>query len=70
MHGPLPGNESEAKIEYRDGGYRVVLPGTFVPCAVTGRRIPLDELCYWSVSRQEAYADATAAVQALYPGAK
>jgi hypothetical protein len=29
-----------------------------VRCAVTGKAIPLDELRYWSVARQEAYADA------------
>ena len=27
-------------------------------CAVTGKPIPLDELKYWSVQRQEPYADA------------
>jgi hypothetical protein len=34
----------------------VVKPGAFVRCAVTGAEIPLDELKYWSVERQEAYA--------------
>jgi hypothetical protein len=30
---------------------------------VTGAEIPLDELRYWSVARQEAYVDASAALR-------
>jgi hypothetical protein len=41
----------------------VLSPGSFVRCAVTGVQIPLDELKYWSVKRQEAYADAAAALK-------
>ncbi len=48
--------QGEAKIEYLDGDFRVVGPGTFVRCAVTGTAIPLDDLKYWSVDLQEAYA--------------
>jgi hypothetical protein len=33
-------------------------------CAVTGQKIALDELRYWSVARQEPYATAQAAVEA------
>lgn len=47
----------EAKVRYLDGDFQVVSPGSFVRCAVTGAAIPLDELKYWSVERQEAYAD-------------
>lgn len=46
----------EAKVEYGDGSMRVVRPGTYVRCAVTGEAIPLDALRYWSAERQEAYA--------------
>jgi hypothetical protein len=66
MHGP--DREIEAKVEYGDGQYRVVLPGNFVICAVTGRRIALESLRYWSVERQEAYVDAAAAMAALRGG--
>jgi hypothetical protein len=45
----------EAVIEYRDSNIRVVRPGRFVRCAVTGEAIAIDELKYWSVERQEAY---------------
>ncbi len=45
-----------AELEYLDGEYRVVRPGSFVMCAVTGVQIPVDALRYWSVDLQEAYA--------------
>jgi hypothetical protein len=46
----------EAVVEYLDSNLRLVKPGAFVRCAVTGEQIPLDQLKYWSVERQEAYA--------------
>jgi hypothetical protein len=48
----------EARLRYLDGDFQVMTPGTFVRCAVTGEAIPLEELKYWSVARQEAYANA------------
>ena len=56
---------SEATIRYLDGDYVVVRPGSFVRCAVTGKPIPVDELMYWNVDRQEAYADAVTAHMAF-----
>ena len=44
----------EAEVRYLDGDFRVVRPGAFVRCAVTGLPIPLEELKYWSVDLQEA----------------
>jgi hypothetical protein len=52
------GLTKEARLRYDDGEYHVVIPGDFVRCAVTGKRIPLSELRYWSVEQQEAYASA------------
>lgn len=52
-----------AELEYLDGEYRVVRPGSFVLCAVTGVRIPIDALRYWSVDLQEGYASAAIALQ-------
>jgi hypothetical protein len=54
----------EAKIRYLDGDYQIVTAGSHVVCAMTGAQIPLDELRYWSVARQEPYADATASLEA------
>lgn len=48
----------EARLRYLDGDFQVASPGSFVRCAVTGESIPLDELRYWSVKRQEAYVSA------------
>ncbi len=55
---------SEAVVRYMDGDFVVLKPGKFVRCGVTGKLIPLEELNYWSVDRQEPYASADAAHQA------
>jgi hypothetical protein len=55
----------EAQVEFLDGDFRVRRPGAFVRCAVTGEPIPLEELRYWSVERQEAYATPEAALAHL-----
>ncbi|MGY6570636.1 MAG: DUF2093 domain-containing protein [Salinarimonas sp.] len=55
----------EAQLEYLDANIRVVRPGKFVRCAVTGNPIPLEKLRYWSVERQEAYGDPQAVLQRL-----
>jgi hypothetical protein len=52
-----------ADIEYLDGEYRIVKPGSYVLCAVSGAQIPLDALRYWSVDLQEAYATPALALQ-------
>jgi hypothetical protein len=53
----------EARIAYGDGELKVVSQGDFVRCAVTGEPIPVDEIRYWSVARQEAYVSAEASLQ-------
>jgi hypothetical protein len=60
MHGPL----GEAVVRYGPSKVRVLRPGSFVRCAVSGEAIPLEDLRYWSVERQEAYASAAAALEA------
>lgn len=52
-------NSGEAVVQYLDGDLRVVKPGAYVLCSVTGAKIPLDELKYWNVETQEAYASYT-----------
>ena len=59
-----PKQPGEAHLRYLDADLHVLTPGDFVMCAVTGRKIPLAALRYWSVDRQEAYADAAAALKA------
>jgi hypothetical protein len=53
-----------ARLHYMAGTFRVLSPGDHVICAVTGEPIPIDQLKYWNVARQEAYASAEASVQA------
>ena len=53
-----------AKIHYLAGTFRVLSPGGHVVCAVTGQTIALEDLRYWSVERQEAYATAEASMKA------
>ena len=57
------GRGGEAQVRFLDGDFQVVVPGSFVRCAVTAIEIPLDDLRYWSVKRQEPYADAAAALR-------
>jgi hypothetical protein len=62
---PFPPAGTEAQIRFLDGDFRVLRPGAFVRCAVTGEPIPLDELRYWSVDLQEAYSSPEAALSRL-----
>ena len=58
------GMTGEAELIFHDADYDIRKPGGYVLCAVTGEQIPLDELRYWSVDRQEAYRDAAASLKA------
>ena len=64
-----PSGHGEAQVQYLDGDFRVTSPGTYVRCAITDARIPLDELKYWSVDLQEAYSVPSAVLQRHYPEA-
>lgn len=59
-YSPMSG---EAGVKYLDGDFRVLRPGAFVRCAVTGTPIPLEELKYWSVDLQEAYVSPDVVLQ-------
>ena len=60
----MSGTGTPARVRYLHGTFRVLSNGDHVICAVTGARIPLHELRYWSVERQEPYAHAEASLQA------
>jgi hypothetical protein len=57
------GEGRPARLHYLSGSYRVVQQGDHVLCAVTGARIPLANLRYWSAELQEAYASAEIATE-------
>ena len=59
------GLRSEATIRYMDGEFKVVVPGDFVRCAVSGKEIDLNNLRYWNVDLQEAYATAAISMQRM-----
>ena len=60
-----PAQPGEARVRYLDGDLQVLEAGDYVVCAVTGRKIPLQALRYWSVDLQEAYVNAEAASQRI-----
>lgn len=53
-----------ARLYYMANGFRLLSPGDHVLCAVTEQVIPLNELRYWSVIRQEPYASAEISTRA------
>jgi hypothetical protein len=58
----------QAKLHYMANGFRMLSSGDHVVCAVTGEKIALDDLRYWSVARQEPYASAEISVRAAIKG--
>lgn len=54
----MSSSDKPATLIYGPSAFRVVRHGTYVTCAVSGAAIELDDLRYWSVDLQEAYATA------------
>jgi hypothetical protein len=65
-----PPMAGEAEVKYLDGDFRIIRPGAFVRCAVTGTPIPLEELKYWSVDLQEPYATPEAVMGRVHTESK
>jgi len=59
-----------ARLHYMANGFRVLTPGDHVVCAVSGERVPIDALRYWSVAAQEPYASAELAAKAMRKAAQ
>ena len=55
----------EAKLIYGDGNFQVLERGEYVICAVTKKRITINELKYWSVDKQEPYFDAHSSLKGM-----
>ncbi|GAA0657807.1 hypothetical protein FHT00_002216 [Sphingomonas insulae] len=60
-------SDRAARLHYMANGFRVLTPGDHVVCGASGARIPIDMLRYWSVARQQAFATAQLASEALAP---
>ncbi|MCB2051480.1 MAG: DUF2093 domain-containing protein [Novosphingobium sp.] len=61
----MSSNDAAAILLYEPNGFSVRKAGSHVICAVSSRQIPLEELRYWCVVRQEAYASPELATQRL-----
>ena len=44
-----------AKIKYLPNNFKVIQEGDHVICAISGKKILLENLTYWNVENQEAY---------------
>ena len=44
-----------AKLKYLPNNFNVVEDGDHVICAVSGKKILLNQLTYWNIELQEAY---------------
>ena len=44
-----------AKIKYLPNNFEVIQEGDYVICAISGKKISLENLTYWNVENQEAY---------------
>ena len=44
-----------AKIKYLPNNFEVIQDGDHVICAISGKKISLENLTYWNVDLQEAY---------------
>ena len=45
----------KAKLKYLANTFEVIKQGDYVECAVSKKKIPLENLNYWNVELQEAY---------------
>ena len=44
-----------AKIKYLPNNFQVIQDGDHVICAISGKKIAIENLTYWNVEDQEAY---------------
>ena len=44
-----------AKIKYFPNNFKIIEPGDYVECAITKKKINIEDLTYWNVDLQEAY---------------
>ena len=44
-----------AKLKYLPNNFQIIKEGDHVICAISGKKISLDQLNYWNVELQEPY---------------
>ena len=45
----------KAKLKYLANSFEIIEKGDYVECAISKKKIPLENLNYWNVELQEAY---------------
>jgi len=48
-------NKKKAKLNFKHNYFEIVEEGDYVECAISGKKILLQNLNYWNVDLQEAY---------------
>ena len=48
-------NEKKAKLKFGPNTFEIIEDGDYVECAISGKKINLENLTYWNVELQEAY---------------
>ena len=48
-------NKKLAKLRYLQNNFQIIENGDYVECAISGKKISLDNLNYWNVELQEPY---------------
>ena len=48
-------NKIKAKLKYKSNFFEILEEGDHVVCAISKKKIPLEDLNYWNVDLQEAY---------------
>ena len=51
-------SKKKAKLIFKHNFFEIVEEGDYVECAVSGKKIQLQNLNYWNVDLQEAYFSA------------
>ena len=44
-----------AKLKYLPNNFKIIEDGDHVICAISGKKVLLENLNYWNVEKQEAY---------------
>jgi hypothetical protein len=52
-----------AKLRYQPNNFEIIDQGDHVVCAISGKKIPIENLNYWNVDLQEAYYSYVEAAQ-------
>ena len=48
-------SKKKAKLNFKHNYFEIIEEGDYVLCAVSGKKIQLNNLNYWNVDLQEAY---------------